>query len=108
MPPFSPRTLATKGSSLRRTSPSPTTAAAQVRLGDERAEPPAELMTQRFQFALVRRGIERPAAQADVGAFGHREADEVDARVAVVVRLAAGDGPRQALLAVEAVAGGED
>ena len=83
-------------------------AAAEVRLGDEHGQPPAELVQQGVQLAAVRRRVERPAALAHVGALGHREADEADARVAVVVGLAAGDGAGQALLAVEAVARGQD
>ena len=83
-------------------------AAAEVRLGDQYGQPPAELVQQRVQFAAVRRQVERPAAHLHVHALGRREADEADARVAVAVGFGAGDGAGQALLAVKAVARGHD
>ena len=83
-------------------------AAAEVRLGDEHAEASAELVEQGVQLPAIGGRVERPAAQADVGALGHREADEAHARVAVLVLLRAGHGAGQALLAVEAEARGDD
>ena len=83
-------------------------AAAEVGLGDQHAETTTELMDQGVQFAPIGRQVERLAAHGHVGALGHRKGDEADARIAVPVGLAAGDGAGQALLAVEAEARGQD
>src|SRR5262249_41608306 len=83
-------------------------AAAEVRLGDEHTEPAAELLQECFQLAAVGSQVDRRIALADVAALLAREADEADARVAVMVGLAAGHGPGESLLAVKAVARGDD
>src|SRR5439155_21409565 len=68
-------------------------AAAQVRLGDQRAEPATELVVQLLQLALVRRGMKRPVAHAGVGTLLHGKTDEAHPGIAVVIGLAAGHGP---------------
>ncbi len=65
-------------------------------------------MKRALEFAPIRRGVERLAAQTDVGALGHGETDEAHARIALAVRFAAGDRAGESFLAVEAEARGED
>src|SRR5208282_4360556 len=78
------------------------------RLGDQGAEPSAELLVQRSQFPLIGGRIEGPAAHADVAALLHGEADEAYAWVAVMIGLGAGNRAGQALLPVKALARGQD
>ena len=65
---------------------------ATVAVAARNQEKLAELVQQRVQLEAVRRQVERPAALGEVDALAHREADETDARVAVVIGFAAGDG----------------
>ena len=58
-------------------------AAAEVRLGDQRADLAAELVEQGVEFLLIRGGIERCVAHRNIAALGHRERDEAHARVAL-------------------------
>src|SRR5579864_2124204 len=83
-------------------------AAAQIRLGNQRADFAAELRPELIQFPAIRRQVAWLAAQADIAAFGHWKADEAYARIAVVIGFAASDGASQALLTVKAVARGQD
>src|SRR5207249_4894300 len=80
-------------------------ATAQVWLGDEKAEPPAELAFQRFQLLTVGSGVEDAFAHGDVRTFLHRKTDETYSWIAFLISLAAGHRAGQALLAVKAEAG---
>ncbi len=61
-----------------------------------------------MQFGDVGGEVERLLAVGERVALLAREADEANARIAFGVALAAGDGAGEALLAVEAEAGGQD
>ena len=63
---------------------------------------------QRLQLLAIEARIKRPAAHADIGTFGAREADETHARVAVMICLAPRYRARESLLAMEAVARRDD
>ena len=82
-------------------------AAAEVRLGDEGAELGPVGVPEGVEFPAVRGRVERVVPLAHVPALLPGEADEVNPRVALRVGLRPGDGAGQALLAVEAVAGGQ-
>ena len=79
-------------------------AAAQVRLGDQAADPAAILGGQRgqlvFDTASRSSGWRR---RATLWHSSRRKADEAHARIALGILLAAGHGAGQALLAVKAV-----
>src|SRR5207253_11160714 len=83
-------------------------AASQIRLRDENSELPAVLVPKRLQLLTVGGRIKWLVAQTDIRAFNHRKADKSDAPVALMIRLASGDGAGQALFAVETVTGGND
>ena len=83
-------------------------ASTEVGLGDEDAEAVAEFGLEGLELGAIGREIERLLARLEAAAFLLGEADETDAGIALLVGLAAGDGAREALLAVEAAAGRED
>src|SRR5207244_11424216 len=61
-----------------------------------------------LEFLLVWREIEGAAAKRHVTAFVHGEGDEADARIAIGIGLATGDGVGEPLLTVKAVPRGQD
>src|SRR6185369_8132838 len=79
-------------------------AAAEIGLRDE-ARDAASFGPDLVELRPVRRWVERRVPEREVAALVLREGDEPDARVAVLVVLAARHRLGQALLAVEAVAG---
>src|SRR6202451_772033 len=76
---------------------------AQIRLCDEAARPRSDLLPQPVKLRLVWREVERFVIARDIVHFGPRKADEADARVAVMVGLAAAHRAGQPLLAVKAI-----
>ena len=83
-------------------------AAAKVGFGDENTKAIAEFGLERFELGAVGREVERLFACFEAAAFLFWEADETDAGITLFVGLAARDGARKTLLAVETAARRED
>src|SRR5690606_10330041 len=83
-------------------------AATEIGFGDENAEAVAEFGLERLEFGAVGREVDGFAAALQGLALLFGKADETDAGIALLVRLAAGDRARKTFFAVESVAGRKD